>query len=75
MLKCVFRDVIDHSNIDDYLGPDVVYYFHDDVTNVMYMVPISNDGKYYPFTHIVDESGFNVTYEEWCDARGLSTNK
>ena len=74
MLKCVFREVIDHSGIEDYSGPEVVYYLHDDVIDVMYMVPMDNKGNNYPFTHLTNKDGSNVTYEEWCYSRGLSQN-
>ncbi len=72
MLKCVLREAINHDNIEDYSGPDVIYYFTDDVTDTMYMVAMDNEGNNYPFIHIMNENGFNVTFEEWKKNKGLS---
>ena len=69
MLKCVFREPINHDNIKSYSGPDVVYYFHDDSINVMYMLAMDDKGTHYPFTTLIDENGYNVTFEEWNKAR------
>ena len=75
MLKCVLREVIDHSDIEDYSGPDVVYYFHDTSIDVMYMLPMNNNGNMYSFTQLTNESGFNLTFKEWCKAKDISMSE
>lgn len=69
MLKCVHVDHIDHKNIPDYSGPDSVYYFHEDCSDVMYMLFMDSKGNYYPLSPLVDQYGYNITLQQWEERR------
>ena len=65
MLKCVSQEFVCDNNANDQDTSTVIYYFHNDVKDIMYKLAMDNKGLSFPFTVIQDEQGNNLTLEKW----------